>query len=138
MPANDKIHDAVKNALTKEGWTIVADPYTIDFEGEKLYADLAAERALAAERDGESIVVEIKSFLGASLIRDLETAFGQYQLYRNILQVTAPERRLYLALPEEAYLRLSLRKVFLHISEQFKLAMIVVDVISEEVVEWIN
>lgn len=138
MPANDKIHDAVKNALTKEGWTIVADPYTIDFEGEKLYADLAAERALAAERDGDSIVVEIKSFLGASLIRDLETAFGQYQLYRNILQVTAPERRLYLALPEEAYLRLAQRKVFQHISEQFKLAMIVVDVISEEVVEWIN
>src|SRR5919198_955861 len=102
MPAEDTIHDAVKSALQKDGWTITDDPYTITFEGEHLYADLAAERPLAAERNGEKIVVEIKSFLGISLIKDLEAAVGQYQIYNSILEVTAPERLLYMALSEEA------------------------------------
>ncbi len=29
MPAKDIYHDAVKNALIKDGWTITADPYPI-------------------------------------------------------------------------------------------------------------
>src|SRR5579871_3102116 len=89
MPADDIIHDSVKTALIKDGWTITADPYTLDYEGEKLYADLAAERPIAAEREGVKIVVEIKSFLGSSLIKDLEAAVGQYEIYRDILQATA-------------------------------------------------
>ncbi|MFN7462557.1 MAG: element excision factor XisH family protein, partial [Pseudanabaena sp.] len=27
MPAKDVYHDAVKNALIKDGWVITADPY---------------------------------------------------------------------------------------------------------------
>lgn len=30
MPVTDFIHDAVRNALVKDGWTITADPYTIE------------------------------------------------------------------------------------------------------------
>ncbi len=29
MPARDFYHDAVKNALTKDGWTITHDPLTL-------------------------------------------------------------------------------------------------------------
>ncbi len=29
MPAKDKIHDALIEALQKDGWTITADPYFI-------------------------------------------------------------------------------------------------------------
>ena len=29
MPAKDIYHDAVKNALIKDGWTILADPFLI-------------------------------------------------------------------------------------------------------------
>ena len=64
MPAKDAIHDAVKAALIKDGWTITADPYVIDYAGLTLYADLAAERPIAAERAGQKIVVEAKSFGG--------------------------------------------------------------------------
>jgi hypothetical protein len=32
MPALDTIHDAVKNALIKDGWSITADPYMIEYE----------------------------------------------------------------------------------------------------------
>ena len=64
MPARDNIHEAVRNALTKDGWTITHDPYTIEYDGEFAYADLAAERPLAASKAGRMIVVEIKSFVG--------------------------------------------------------------------------
>lgn len=66
MPAKDTYHHAVKNALLKDGWTITADPYLIKYEDAELYADLAAEKPIAAERQGQKIVVEIKSFIRRS------------------------------------------------------------------------
>ena len=65
-PAKDTYRHAVKNALLKDGWTITADPYFIQYEDAELYADLAAEKPIAAERQGQKIVVEIKSFSGRS------------------------------------------------------------------------
>ena len=32
MPAKDLYHEAVKNALIKDGWTITADLYPIEFD----------------------------------------------------------------------------------------------------------
>lgn len=81
MPAKDKIHDSVKNALMKDGWTITHDPYTIEYDNELVYADLAAERPIAAERSGTKIIVEVKSFTGRSTIQDFKVALGQYRLY---------------------------------------------------------
>ncbi len=78
MAKLDKIHDAVKRALIKDGWTITADPFRIEFEEYRLYADLAAERPIAAVRANEKIVVEIKSFLNRSSVSDFENALGQY------------------------------------------------------------
>ncbi len=31
MPAKDIYHDAVKNALIKDGWIVLADPYQMRF-----------------------------------------------------------------------------------------------------------
>lgn len=50
-------HNEVKNALIKDGWTITDDPYIIKYEDAELYADLAAEKPIAAERQGQKIVV---------------------------------------------------------------------------------
>ena len=55
MPAKDFIHNTVKNALIKDGWTITNDPYTIRYEDDSVYADLGAERPFAAERAGQKI-----------------------------------------------------------------------------------
>jgi hypothetical protein len=55
MAARDKIHEPVKNALIKAGWTITSDPYTIEFEDEFVYADLAAEHPFSAERAGHKM-----------------------------------------------------------------------------------
>jgi len=42
-----------------------------------LFADMAAERLLAVERGRQKIIVEIKSFVGASPIQDLKLMLGQ-------------------------------------------------------------
>ena len=58
---------------------------------------------MAAERGGEKIVVEVKSFLGASKLQDLKEALGQYDIYNYLLEETAPERRLYIAISSGVY-----------------------------------
>ncbi|MEO1093350.1 MAG: element excision factor XisH family protein [Cyanobacteria bacterium J06638_28] len=64
---------------------IVAGPYRIQYEDIDLYADLAAERPIAVERDGQKIVVEIKSFVERSLMTDFHLAIGQYKVYEMLL-----------------------------------------------------
>lgn len=98
MAQLDKIHDAVKNALIKDGWRITADPFEIRFKDIRVYADLAAERPFAAERNGEKIVVEAKSFVGRSSVSEFEKALGQYNLYLSFLEETSPEYKLFLAI----------------------------------------
>ena len=136
MPRKDKIHDAVRNALIKGGWTVTDDPYFLKYGDEDLFIDLAAERLLAAERAGQKIAVEIKSFIGRSPINDLENALGQYALYLSVLEVVEPERKLYLAVGKAAYDELNHVKAFGLIVKRFQIALIVVEAITEEIVEW--
>ncbi len=103
MPARDIYHEAVKNALLKDGWTITHDPLRLRLRrGKNLFVDLGAERMLAAERGTEKIAVEIKTFSRASDMKDLEDAVGQFVLYAHLLQRSDPDRVLYLAVPELA------------------------------------
>ena len=137
MPVKDKIHDAVRNALAKDGWKITHDPYTIRYAELRVHADLAAERLLAAERGKERIAVEIKSFLGPSRIRELELAIGQFMLYYTMLEMVAPNRRLYLAIDRKIYEQLFCRKGVQSIVEKNRLSLIVVDTALEEIVQWV-
>jgi len=101
MPAYDRFHSAVRNALTKDGWTITHDPLTLELDGTRLFVDLGAEQIIGAEKDRRKIAVEIKMFTGPSRMADLEQALGQYVLYRIFLRRTDPERVLYLAVPQD-------------------------------------
>jgi len=65
--------------------------------------DLGAEKLVVAEKDGEKIAVEIKSFLGPSVISDFHVALGQFLNYRLALEAQGSARKLYLAVPEETY-----------------------------------
>ncbi len=138
MAATDVIHGAVRTALIKDGWTITADPFVIRYEDVNLFADLAAERPLAAQRGERKIVVEVKSFLGPSPMHDLQLALGQYQLYRGLLELTAPDRSLYLAVPDTVYNDFFVRKVVQLILQRYNLSLIVVNPRTEEIVQWID
>ena len=138
MSAKDAIHDAVKNALRKAGWTVTADPHTIRYAELTLLADLAAERSFAAERGGDKIVVEMKSFAGPSAVQDFKLALGQYLVYQTFLEAISPDRKLYLAIPAEAYRTFFSQAAIRLVVDRFRLALLVVDVQSEEVVSWIS
>jgi len=138
MPAKDIYHNEVKNALLKDGWTITADPYFIKYEDAELYADLAAEKPIAAQRQGQKIVVEIKSFVGRSLMYDFHGALGQYMVYRNLIQLTDPEYKLYLAIDDLVYKNFFQRKSIQLITNENKLLLMVVEMEKEEILQWIN
>ncbi|MEM8525921.1 MAG: element excision factor XisH family protein [Bacteroidota bacterium] len=103
--AKDLFHDNAKEALQDAGWNISADPlriYTSDTT--YLEIDLAAENILLAERASEKIAVEVKSFIKKSFISAFHEAIGQYLDYRSALEDTEPDRVVYLAVPEEAFM----------------------------------
>jgi hypothetical protein len=138
MPRLDIIHNAVKNALIKDGWLITDDPYVIQYRKTVLYADLGAERPIAVERDGQKLVVEVKSFIGTSKIQDLKEALGQYDIYRYLLEETAPDRKLYIAISNIAYNTFFTQDVTQLILNRHQLPIIVVDIEIEEIMQWIN
>ena len=95
MPQRDIYHDAVKNALIKEGWEITADPLILQFGGRNIYVDLEAESPIAAQKEGRKIAVEVKSFSNPSEVYDLEKAVGQYVMYRELLAHKESARALF-------------------------------------------
>src|SRR5437879_6130213 len=97
MPARNIYHDSVRNALRKDGWVITHDPLRLSLGGKDMYVDLGAQQLLAAEKGGRRIAVEIKSFVGDSVMEDLENAIGQFAVYRAVLSEVDPTRVLYLA-----------------------------------------
>ena len=53
---------------------------------------MGAEKLFAAEKQGRKIAVEVKSFVSASPVHDLEEAVGQYIVYEYLLERSEPER----------------------------------------------
>ncbi len=138
MPAKDFYHEQAKTALIKSGWRIVRDTYQIKFKEIRLYPDLAAKSLFRAEQDQEQIIVEVKSFLGTSRVREFEAAIGQYVLYRLYLTQVFPEASLYLAIPETIYRSFFLKSAIQFATQELAIKLIVFNVEQEEIVQWIN
>ena len=138
MTAKDLYHDTVVKALQADGWTITHDPLSLTYGGRDLYVDLGAERlTIAAEKADQKIALEIKSFLGMSLVRDLEEAVGQYQVYRSVPAVIEPGRSLYLAVAQRVYDSLFTERFGQLILTSLQLQLIVFDEQQERIVAWI-
>jgi XisH protein len=138
MPAKDIYHEAVKNALIKDGWRIIADPYTIEYEGDNLYADLLAEKTLLAEQQERRIVVEIKSFINPSPMNDFQNALGQYLLYRDFLEFSHKDYELYLAVKNAVFNTFFQRKSIQAVIKRHQINLIVFNDKKEEIISWIK
>ncbi|MDY6803634.1 MAG: element excision factor XisH family protein [Cyanobacteriota bacterium] len=138
MPRHDLYHDVVKQALTKDGWVITDDPFIIRYKGLRLYADLAAEKLIAAQNGESKIVIEVKVFRGPSLITELEKAVGQYGIYRTLLQKINSDLKLYLAIDKDIFQSFFRRPAIEDIVSDHQINMLVFDPDLEEIVEWIN
>ena len=124
--------------MIKDGWTITHDPYSIEYKDLTLFADLGAEKMFSAERGSLKIVVEVKSFSHLSKVQDFKLALGQYELYNVYLKAIAPERKLYLAVGKDIYEKFLLREAINFAVEQLEISLVVVNLESQEVVQWIK
>lgn len=138
MPARDVFHTTVKNALIKDGWTIIDEDYKLKYGEDNVYADLAAEKILVIEKRNQKIIVEIKSFLGRSFINDLENAIGQYIVYRDILSETEAQSQLYLAVSSGVYQSNFQRKLPQMLLKRNQVKLLIFDANTEVVEQWIN
>lgn len=137
MPSKDIYHAVVKKILIKDGWTITHDPFRLQWGSKDLYVDLGAERLLAAEKEQQKIAVEVKSFVGHSLVADLEQALGQYVLYHDIMERIDQTRILYLAIRKPIFEELFEEPIGKVLLENSRLKLVVFDAKTEEVVKWI-
>jgi hypothetical protein len=71
-------------------------------------------------------------------MHDLKEAVGQYVIYRDFLTATAPHYNLYLAINENTYTTFFLQKAIQLIVEQNQISLIVVDLDTEEITQWIR
>lgn len=137
--AKDIFHNTVKNALQKDGWKITHEPYQLRYGVADVYIDLAAEEAIAAEKEGRKIAVEVKSFAGGSTISEFHTALGQFLNYRIAIEVSSePERMLYLAVPTDTYqmfLRFEPAKTVI---ERYEIRLIIYNPTREAIDQWID
>ncbi|MGB0930664.1 MAG: element excision factor XisH family protein [Chitinophagales bacterium] len=137
--ARDIIHEAVKNALIKEDWIITDDPFKLDI-GTKypLEVDLAAEKILAAEKEEEKILVEIKSFAKKSMIYEFHEVLGQYLNYEGAVELNELNRIVFLAISEETFLKMNTVQFINLQLKKFGVKIIVVDILDEKIVQWIK
>lgn len=136
MPAKDVFHDVVRHALEKEQWIITDDPLFLRFGGVDMYIDLAAEQLMSAEKNGEKIAVEIKSFIGVSATTEFSTALGQFLKYQLALEEEQPDRVLYLAIPLDAYRSFFTLELPRRLVERYRVNLIVYEPEEEEIVTW--
>jgi hypothetical protein len=136
MAAKDLFSDAVKQALLKEQWVITEDPLIIKIDRVKLEIDLAADKVVAADKAGQKIAVEIKSFLNPSAITDFHAALGQFLNYRLGLQMTESDRPLYLAIPIDTHNTFFQQRFIQEAVKIYQVKLLVYDPVKEEIVEW--
>jgi hypothetical protein len=134
--AKDLFHDVVRHALEKDSWIITHDPLFISFGGIEMYIDLGAEQILGAERDGEKIAVEVKSFIGFSATTEFNAALGQFLKYQLALEEEQPDRTLYLAIPLDTYRSFFSLELPRRLIERYQVHLIIYNPKKEEIFKW--
>ncbi|MBX3057736.1 MAG: XisH family protein [Anaerolineae bacterium] len=138
MSAKDLFHNAVKQALQKDGWTITHDPFPLTVDDINMAVDLGAEKLIAAVKGTQKIAVEVKSFVGASNITEFHTALRQFLNYRIALEVKEPDRVLYLAVPSDTFKEFFVLPFIQTVIHRHQLRLVVYRPEQEVIVTWIN
>ena len=138
--AKDIYHNLVRQALENEGWTITHDPFYLPsgLGGKKVEADLGAEKFIAAEKNMEKILVEIKSFITSSNINELHKSVGQFDFYALVLEGLEPDRVPFLAMPEDAYEDLIREPIVQTFLRRHKVNLITYNIQTSLIDEWIK
>jgi glucose-6-phosphate 1-dehydrogenase len=134
--AKDIYHDSVRIALEKDGWIITDDPFIFRLDRGFISDGLGAERVISAEKNSEKIVVEIKTFVQTSFIHAFHEATGQYDNYLLALEEIAPERLLYLAIPEDIWNGYFRERFIQKVINRKNIRIIIYNPIEDLIVQW--
>lgn len=136
--ARDKFHQVVRTALENDGWEITHDPLYLKIGTIQVQIDLGAEKIIAAEKDGEKIAVEIKTFGLTSFITSLYEAVGKYLIYVEALEYINSDRILYLAMPLKAYEEFSEEPIVKNIFQKHNIKIVLYKPDIKEKLQWIK
>jgi XisH protein len=136
--AKDYFHHHVREALIKDGWNITHDPYYLIVEDVTYPIDLGAEPTFAAEKAGQKIAVEVKSFLRDSIVNEFHGALGQYLNYDTNLPLQESDRIVILAINNTVYEFMKKTKVIVNSLTRFRVKLLIFDPEKLEIVQWIN
>jgi len=138
MSAKDVFHNLVVEALEEDGWIITHDPYRFEVGEIEYRIDLGAEMLIGAIKNDQKIAVEIKSFLGQSPTYDFHNALGQFLNYAVALEEYEPERELFLAVPDFFYKSFLQREVIRKIILRYKVKLLVFELDTKKISQWIK
>jgi hypothetical protein len=136
--AIDACEPQVIRALEKDGWQILAKPYVFRLVGRNLFADMSLQRVKEGQIE-RAIILEVKCFTNPQAdLSELYTAVGQYEAYRSALILEKDTTPIYLSIPLNAYERLIQEPIVPAIFQVAGIKLVVVDIETEEVVQWLN
>jgi hypothetical protein len=138
MPTRDLYHNIVIEALQKDGWIITNDPLYLRLGDTTFEADLGAEKMLGAEKNGERIAVEIKSFVAGSPVAEFQRAIGQLSMYKIALEKEKSDRQLYLAISNKIYKNFINHLYFSIMIKIHNISLLIFDHQKAEVIQWIK
>jgi len=139
MSAKNIDHDAVKDALIADGWTITDDPLHVSIGERDFYVDLALERdMIVAERGTNRIAIEIQSFISKSTISDFHAAVGQFLVYRSCMKAVGIERKLYLAVPDHSIERIWGERIGVVVRVDHDIRLVSYAIEPPRIVQWIE
>jgi hypothetical protein len=82
--------------------------------------------------------VEVKSFLSASFMKELQTALGQYHMYIAFLEALERNETVQLAISDVTFQEYFQSKAVQMLLRRYGVNVIVVDTQHEEIVQWIR
>ncbi len=137
MPKRDRLHEIVKTALRKEGWNINYDPLFVPTEGGiNFFIDLGMERFIGAEKSGDFIAVEIKSFDEVTPFYSFYELLGQYLIYQMALEEQSADWSLFIAITQSGFEKLQDAPIFQRAIQKFKLKFIIFEPRKQTIIEW--
>ena len=136
--ARDKFHQEVRVALENDGWQITDDPLYLKVGQIPVHIDLGAEKVIGAERNGEKIAIEIKTFGLASFITALYEAIGKYIIYRIALEQMQSDRVLYLAMPYKVYTKFCEELLVKTAFQRYDFKILLYKTDTKKQIEWVK
>jgi hypothetical protein len=134
LPAKDRHHDIVLQALIKDGWKITDEQVKVIVGDRYLFIDIEAQKI----SDNAIILVEVKELDSTTAqIEALATAIGKYFLYRAALDDAEIATPLYLAVSENSYQGILSEKIGKLSITEGKIKLVVFDPINEEIIRWL-